>query len=230
MRLRSTNRPPRSWPLRIVATALAAGVVCASSHDARADDLSRSDGWKTVTAITMVSAIATTTLMPRIFYADPESTAGWKARWHVSVLAPTLANVSLTLLNEYALKDAIKGHRPGCDDTNQGLVAPCSDYATLSSHSFLAFSALGQGAATFFTDTLKWSDGQFSVGSLVGNAGIPLVLAVVTSAGRAAGNWETGGTVVISSAAGLVTGALTGLSYAMLQRPGCGYSGSLVCW
>ena len=25
-------------------------------------------------------------IMPRVFYSDPEVTAGWKARWHVSVL------------------------------------------------------------------------------------------------------------------------------------------------
>jgi hypothetical protein len=173
MRLRSMN-----WLTRF---GLTFAVTCSFAFDASADDTDRSDGWKTATAITMVAGVATTTLMPRIFYADPETTAGWKLRWHVSVLAPTLANVSLTLLNEHALKDAIGGHRPGCDDTNQGQ-GRCQDYGSLSSHAFLAFSALGQGA------------------------------------------------VVVSSAAGLVTGALTGLTYAMLQRPECGYTGSLICW
>jgi hypothetical protein len=197
--------------------------------NARADDTERSDGWKTVTTITMVAGVATTTLMPRIFFADPETTAGWKARWHVSVLAPTLANVSLTLLNEDALKSALGSRRPGCTDANQGQ-GRCQDYGSLSSHAFLSFSALGQGAAVFLTDTLKWSDGQFNVGAFVGNVAFPLVFAGVTSAGRAAGNWETGGTVVVSSAAGLVTGALTGLTYGLLQRPECGYTGSLICW
>ena len=197
--------------------------------DASAADTDRSDGWKTVTSITMVAGVATTVLMPRIFYADPETTAGWKARWHVSVLAPTLANVSLTLLNEYALKDAIGGHRPGCDDTNQKQ-GPCHDYGSLSSHAFLSFAALGQGTTTFLVDTFKWSDGQFHVGAFVGDVALQLVLAGVTAVGRTAGNWETGGTVVVSSAAGLVTGALTGLTYALMQRPECGYTGSLACW
>ena len=229
MRPRSLNRPLHSSAALGFGLALAMGIVCAPTREARADDTSRSDGWKTATTITMVGAVASTTLMPRLFYADPETTAGWKARWHVSILAPTLANVSLTLLNEYSLKDALKGHRPGCDDTNQG-VYPCADYGALSSHAFLAFSALGQGAATFFTDTIKWSDGQFNIGSALGNIGMPLVLAGITAVGRSAGNWETGGTIVISSVGGLVAGALTGLTYAVMQRPGCGYTGSLVCW
>lgn len=199
------------------------------AFDANADDTERSAGWKTATSITMVAGVATTTLMPRIFTADPETTAGWKARWHVSVLAPTLMNVSLTMLNEYAMKDTIEGHRPGCDETNQGQ-GSCQDYGSLSSHAFLSFAALGQGTATFLTDTLKWSNGQFNVGSLIGNVAFPLVFAGLTSAGRAAGNWESTGTVVLSSGAGLVTGALTGLTYALMQRPECGYTGSLICW
>ena len=28
----------------------------------------------------------------------------------------------------------------------------------------------------------------------------------------------------------LVTGAVTGATYALLQRPECGYTGSLICW
>ena len=221
MRLRSMT-----WLTRF---GLTFAVMSAFACNASADDTDRSDGWKTVTTITMVAGVATTTFMPRVFYADPETTAGWKARWHVSILAPTLANVSLTLLNEHALKDAIGGHRPGCDDTNQGQ-GRCQDYGSLSSHAFLAFSAFGQGTATFLADTLKWSDGQFNVGSFVGNVAFPLVFAGVTSVGRAAGNWETTGTVVLSSGIGLVTGALTGLTYALMQRPECGYTGSLICW
>lgn len=221
MRLRSMT-----WLTTFGLTLALTGAV---AGDARADDTDRSDAWKTVTAITMVAGVATTSFMPRVFYADPETTAGWKARWHVSVLAPTLANVTLAFLNENALKDAIGGHRPGCDDTNQGR-GRCQDYGTLSSHAFLALSAFGQGTATFFTDTLKWSNGQFNVGAFVGNVAFPLVFAGVTSIGRAAGNWETGGSVLVSSGVGLVTGALTGFTYAMLQRPECGYTGSLVCW
>ena len=94
----------------------------------------------------------------------------------------------------------------------------------------LVIAALGQGTATFLVDTFKWSDGQFHVGAFVGDVALQLVLAGVTAVGRTAGNWETGGTVVVSSAAGLVTGALTGLTYALMQRPECSYTGSLVCW
>lgn len=200
-----------------------------SPTNARADDTDRSASWQTVTSITMVAGVATTAFMPRIFYSDPETTVGWKARWHVSVLAPTLANVSLTMFNEYALKDAIGSFRPGCDEKTQGS-GHCRDYGSLSSHAFLSFSALGQGAATFVVDTIKWSDGRFNVGALIGDVAFPLVFAGVTAIGRTSGNWEGGGTVVASSLAGLGTGVLTGLGYALMQRPECGYTGSLVCW
>jgi len=209
------------------AAALALTVTFAGN--AAAADPPRSEGWQTATTITLVAGVATTALMPRVFYADPETTAGWKARWHVSVLAPTLANVSLTMLNEYALKDAIEGPRPGCDETNQGR-GTCTSYGTLSSHAFLGFSAFGQGAATFLVDTFKWSHGQFHAGSFIGNVAVPLVLAGITVAGRPAGNWESAGSVVGSSFAGLATGLLTGLGYSLLQRPECGYTGALVCW
>jgi hypothetical protein len=215
--------------LSLATFGLTLAVCVGAPRAARADDTERSTPWQTVSAITMVAGVATTTLMPRIFYGEPETTAGWKARWHVSVLAPTLTNVSLTMLNEYALKDAIGSHRPGCNDANQGS-GRCQDYGSLSSHAFLSFAALGQGTAMFLVDTMKWSDGRFHVGAFIGDVAFPLVFAGVTSIGRAAGNWEDSGTVVLSSVSGLVMGGLTGLTYSLLQRPECGYTGALVCW
>jgi hypothetical protein len=53
----------------------------------------RDQTWETVTSITMVAGAATELLMPRLFYSDPEVTVGWKARWHVSVLAPAMTLV-----------------------------------------------------------------------------------------------------------------------------------------
>lgn len=221
MRIRS----PLSLPLFALMLASAA----TWSPAARADDPQQSASWQTVTSITMVAGVATTTLMPRIFYSDPEVTVGYKARWHVSVLAPVLTNVSLTMLNESVLKDAIGSYRPGCDESNQGR-GHCSDYGSLSSHAFLAFAALGQGGATFMVDTFKWSGDRFNVGAFLGNVAFPLVFAGVTAVGRAAGDWEESGVVVVSGTAGLATGALTGMTYALLQRPECGYTGALLCW
>ena len=74
-------------------------------------------------------------LMPRVFYAGPETTVGWKSRFHVAVLAPTLVLAGITILNQYALKSAIGAKRPGCADPT----TPCSDsdpYETMSSHAF----------------------------------------------------------------------------------------------
>jgi hypothetical protein len=219
--------------MRSTATLATFGLILATSvlspSEARADDTERSTSWQTVTSITMAAGLATATFMPRIFYADPETTAGWKARWHLSVLAPTLANVSLTMLNEHALKDAIRSQRPGCNDANFG-TGHCQDFGSLSSHAFLSFAALGQGTAVFLVDTFKWSDGRFNVGAFVGDVAFPLVFAGITAVGRSAGNWEESGTVVLSSVGGLVAGGLTGVTYALLQRPECGYTGALLCW
>jgi hypothetical protein len=202
----------------------------ASAQVATNSDAQRSVPWQTVTSITAVSAMATQVFMPRVFYADPETTVGWKARFHVSVLAPTLTLTSLTLLNEYALKGEFGGKRPGCGDS---AATPCTDsdpYGTLSSHSFAAFSALGHGTAVFLVDTIKWSDGKLNAGSLMGDVVVPVILAVVTAVGRSAGNWEPTGSVVLSSGVGLAFGALTGMTYALLARPECGYTGDLICW
>src|SRR5690349_12277894 len=80
--------------------------------DCRAAGNERDSTWGDVTTVTAISALSLEVLMPRVFYSDPEATVGWKARWHVSALAPVMTLVGVTTLNEFALKDAFKGHRP----------------------------------------------------------------------------------------------------------------------
>ncbi|HEY3816647.1 MAG TPA: hypothetical protein VGL81_05725 [Polyangiaceae bacterium] len=189
----------------------------------------RDQGWGTATAVTVGAAGAVELLMPRIFYSDPESTVGWKARWHVSQLAPVMTLTVLTLANEYALKGAIKSFRPGCDATNTP--GPnCETYGSPSSHAFGAFSALGNGAAVWLFDMTKWSGGRFNIGSFIGNVFVPAVLAGVTDVGRGAGNFESGGQIVAGSVAGVGFGFLVGMTYALMARPECGYTGSMICW
>jgi len=189
----------------------------------------RDEGWQTATTITMLGAAGTQLLMPRIFYSDPEVTVGWKARWHVSVLAPVMTLTALAVLNEHALKDGFEGHRPGCNEMTQGGPG-CETYGMLSTHSFGAFAGLGHGTAVFLVDTLKWSNGRVNVGSLVGNVALPLVLSTVTAIGRSAGDWEDSGQIIAGGGAGLISGFAMGFLYASMQRPECGYTGALVCW
>lgn len=167
--------------------------------------------------------------MPRVFYSDPEVTVGWKARWHVSVLAPSMTLAALSLANEQWFKEGFESPRPGCEDLPAG-VGGCESYGMFSTHSLLAFSALGQGTGVFLIDTLKWSDGQFNAGAFFGEVGVPLVLSVLTAIGRTVGDWESGGQVWASAGVGFGAGLGTGLLYAALQRPECGYSGGLICW
>jgi len=193
----------------------------------------RSAGWNTATKVMALSSAGLVMIMPRIFYSDPEVTAGWKARWHLSVLAPTMTLAAFTLLNDVSLKGSFKSFRPGCDETNFGLVPGCEGneaYGMFSSYSFLAFSSLGQGTGIFLVDTLKWSNGHLNGGALLGDVAAPLILSVLTAVGRSSGNWETGGQVWGSAGLGFGAGIGMGVLYALLQRPECGYSGGMICW
>jgi hypothetical protein len=168
-------------------------------------------------------------IVPRVFYSDPEVVVGWKARWHVSVLAPTMTIAAIALLNESWLKDRIGGYRPGCDEATQG--GPnCTSYGMLSTQSFAASAAFGQGLGTFIFDTVNWNGGRFNFGAFAGNTAVPGVLAIITTVGRSAGNWESAGQAWGSAGIGLLTGLGMGAIYATAQRPECGYSGSLICW
>jgi hypothetical protein len=193
-------------------------------------DTHRSQGWKDATNILTLSSLGVQLLMPRIFYSDPEVTVGWKARWHASVLAPSMTLLATGLINEQFLKDSFEGMRPGCSDKNFGADPNCTDYGMLSTHSYLVGSALGQGLGVFLVDTIKWSGGRLNGGSLAMNVGVPAVLGVITTVGRSAGNWETGGQSFGSAGIGLAIGLGLGALYASAQRPECGYGGDLICW
>jgi hypothetical protein len=175
------------------------------------------------------SALGLQLVLPRVFYSDPEVTAGWKARWHLSALAPVMTLATLSLVNEGYLRDSIAAPRPGCEE-GSFTFSDCPSFGMFSTQSFAAFSALGQGTGVFLGDTLKWSDGRFNGGAFAGQVGVPLVLSVITAVGRNAGDWESTGQIWTSAGVGVVVGMGTGLMYSLLQRPECGYSGSLLCW
>jgi hypothetical protein len=189
----------------------------------------RSDGWNTATNILAVSSLALQAVLPRVFLSDPEVTSGWKARWHMSVLAPVMTLTTLAFLNEQVLKSGFGASQPGCTSDTQGQ-AGCTSYGFLSTQSFAAASALGQGAGVFLADTIRWSGGSINAGSLIGQVGVPLVLAPVTIIGRTEGNWESAGQAWGSAAIGLAIGLGVGFLYASVQRPECGYTGNLLCW
>lgn len=214
----------RIAPAVLIGVALSTAAVTASAQVP-----SRDKTWNTVTTITAAAGLGMNVLMPRIFYSDPEATVGWKGRWHVSSLAPTLTLASLGFLNEYVLKDSFKDYRPGCNKANQG--GPnCVSYGMMSTQSYMGFGALGEGTAVFIFDTTKWSDGRFNGGAFAGDVGVPLVLSVFTAVGRGVGNYNSAKQILVGGGAGLVTGFLTGMTYALMSRPECGYTGSLICW
>ena len=217
----------------VAPVAVAAALVFASKPAQAAPAAStipaRSSSWNSATKIMSLSSAGLVLVMPRVFYSDPEVTAGWKARWHLSVLAPSMTLAAVTLLNETSLKNSFASFRPGCTADNEGQPG-CDSYGMLSSPSFLAFSSFGQGTGIFLVDTLKWSGGRFNGGAFAGDVVAPLILSVITAVGRSSGNWESGGQVWGSAGIGLGAGLGMGVLYALLQRPECGYSGGMICW
>lgn len=213
--------------LGLASTALACGLAWPSTGSAQ--EVERDETWGTVSSITTVGAVASQVLIPRIFYSAPAVTVGWRARWHVSALAPVGAHLGLVMLNEDVLKPAIADPRPGCDDTTAAL-PECRSFGMVSSHAFSSFAALGNGVGVFLFDTIEWSDGNFSGGAFAGHVVFPLVMAGASAAGRGIGNYETSEQIIAGASSGLVIGFLTGMTYSLMQTPECGYSGSLICW
>jgi hypothetical protein len=191
----------------------------------------RNETWGTVSTVSMAIGLSTQLLTPRIYWGEGETTLGWKERWHVSQLVPVMTVIAIGLANEYAVKPEITSYRPGCGPTNEG-VAGCASFGMPSTHSFVAFSALGQGTATFLVDTLKYSNGRVNGASLALNVITPAVAATFTFLGRSLGDpsYEHFDQVGIGAGTGLLVGAALGGVYALFQRPECGYGGGLVCW
>ena len=204
----------------------------------------RDQGWGTVSDVAMTIGVLSPFLMPRVYYSDPTATVGWKGRWHVSMLAPAMTMVAATLLVDIPIKNAAQGVRPGCllADTEAGL-GGCETYGGPSTHAFASYGSLGAGTTIFLVDTFKYSDGRFSVPGFIGNVGLPLTAAVFTTVGRAIDSgatdpssglavraFEDPGQIAAGAISGLLTGALVGLTYSMLQRPSCGYGDAIICW
>jgi hypothetical protein len=198
-------------------------------------------GLGTVSNLTMVLGVASVTLMPRVYYNDPEATVGWKARWHISILAPAMAMTAATLLVDQPIRNAVKSTRPGCtlEDTLARLDGSgCESFGGPSTQAFAAWGATGAGLGIFLVDTFKYSDGRFSAGSFIGNFLFPLSMSVVTSVGRSITPSDIGGqpfenvgqNLLAGALPGLVTGVLFGVGYTLMQRPNCGYGNFVICW
>jgi hypothetical protein len=201
----------------------------------------RDENWEIVSTVSMAIGATAVTLMPRIYYSSPDATVGWKARWHVSMLAPAMTMVGATLLVDGPIREAIESPKDGCTLDQTFAATPflepnsgCETFGGPSTHNFAAWGAFGAGTAIFLVDTFKYSDFEFHGGSFVGNMVVPLAGAIMTSVARSADGSgigpESTGQVVAGALPGLGVGALLGLGYALLQEPDCGYGGYLICW
>ena len=198
----------------------------------------RDENWETVSTVSMLIGVSTVSLMPRVYYNDPEATVGWKARWHISVLAPIMTLTAATLFVDIPIKDLGEGTRPDCtvEETESGFSGSnCESYGMPSTHSFAAWSATGSGIGIWVADTFVHSDSEFHAGSFIGNVVVPLAASVFTSVGRGVASspdqpYEDAAQIGVGVAAGVITGFLTGLAYGLLQEPNCGYGNNIVCW
>ncbi|MCC6558959.1 MAG: hypothetical protein IT372_39025 [Polyangiaceae bacterium] len=198
----------------------------------------RDPNWGTVSDVSLLLGTSAVFLMPRVYYSDPEATVGWKARWHVSMLAPAMTMTALTVLVEVPIKDGIESPRPGCtvDQTNADVTSSnCETFGSPSTHAFASWGATGAGLGIFLVDTFRYSDGRFNIGGFIGNVAFPLTASIFTTVGRVVepGDYvayESGGQFVAGAIPGFFIGMGIGAAYAALQRPTCGYGNAIICW
>jgi len=199
----------------------------------------RDKNWATVSDVSLVLGASAVFLMPRVYYSDPEATVGWKARWHVSMLAPAMTMTVLTTLVEVPIKDGIESTRPGCsvDQTNADVSgSECQTFASPGTHAFASWGATGTGLGIFLVDTFRYSDGRFNAGGFIGNVAFPLTASIFTTVGRLAepGDLdlphEDAGQFLAGAIPGFFIGLGVGAAYAALQRPTCGYGNAIFCW
>ncbi len=198
----------------------------------------RDPNWDTVSSVSLAVGVGSVVLMPRVYYASPEATVGWKARWHISSLAPTMTMVGLTLLVDGPIRDALQKPQQGnCTVDNTLISAPnsgCESFGMPSTHAFASWGATGAGTGIFLVDTFEHSNGEFSVPSFIGNVGLPLTASIMTSVSRSADGRGVGPEsteqVLAGAIPGFAVGMLVGMAYGFLQEPDCGYGGNLFCW
>lgn len=197
----------------------------------------RDKNWGIVSNVTMVAGVSIVSLMPRVFFNDPEATVGWKGRWHISALAPIMSMTALTLMVDISVKNAIKTTRPGC--TVDGTVFPlteCASYGAPSTQSYAAWGATGAGTGIFLVDTIKYSDGRFNVPYFLGEVIAPLTLSVLSSISRSVEPGaldfphESAGAIAAGALTGFASGLIVGGAYALLQKPSCGFGNNVFCW
>jgi hypothetical protein len=228
--------------MRVALAGVVAGVLCSALGEREASAqiqpvVERDENWSTVSTVSMMIGVASASLMPRIYYSSPDATVGWKARWHISALAPIMSMTAATLLVEYPIRDAIQNPKVDCSVDDTLALIPengCFHFGGPSTHAFASWGAFGYGTTVFLVDTIKYSDWEFHAGALVGDVVVPLGAAIVTSVARSADGSGVGpesvGQVVAGALPGAVVGALLGLGYSFLQEPDCGYGGFVFCW
>jgi hypothetical protein len=229
---------------KIAIVATLAGVILSSvaSRDAHAQGaippiVERDPNWDVLSTVSMMIGVGTVSLMPRIYYSSPDATVGWKARWHVSALAPIMTMTATTLLVDGPIRGAIQNTKDGCtvDQTLARLPdSGCESFGGPSTHAFAAWGAFGAGTSIFLVDTFLYSDSEFHAGSLIGNVVVPLAGSILTSVARSADGRglgpETTGQVVAGALPGAAVGLILGFGYSFLQEPDCGYGGLIICW
>ena len=223
--MRITNKVVAAGLLTIAASVTAPREAAAQSRD---------KNWGAVSDAGVALGASLVFLMPRVYYSDPESTIGWKGRWHFSVLAPAMTMTALTLFVDIPVKDAIESDRPGCPPAKPGDTG-CESFGGPSTHAFASWGATGAGTGIFLIDTFRYSAGRFNAGGFIGNVALPLTASIVTTIGRGVGPggddpYENGGQIAIGGLTGFVSGLAFGAAYAFLQRPSCGYGNALFCW
>ena len=221
-----------------MATALLATRSAAAQTETTPPIVTHDSTWGTVSTVATIVGASVAAGMPRVYYADPESTVGWKGRWHFSVLAPAMTMTAATMFVDRSVKESLKYTRPSCNQDVTAVHFPgsgCESYGGPSTHAFAAWGAAGSGLGIFLVDTLRYSDKRFNVPYFIGEVVLPVSAALLASVSRGVtgsgtASYESGQQIAAGGATGFATGLLVGFGYAMFQPPNCGYGNHLFCW
>ncbi|MBI4705127.1 MAG: hypothetical protein HY744_28810 [Deltaproteobacteria bacterium] len=225
-----------------IAASLLSGAFCLGlagrSAQAQVPPIAERDtNWDAVSNVTMMISVATVSLMPRVYYSSPDATVGWKARWHVSALAPIMSATALTLFVDGPIRNAVESVRPGCtlDETKALLPdSGCESFGGPSTQAYAAWGATGAGVSIFLVDTFKYSDSELNIPYFAGEVLVPFSAAMVSSISRSQDGYGIGhesfGQVLAGALTGAASGLVLGLGYSLFQEPDCGYGGYLFCW
>lgn len=196
----------------------------------------RDENWATVSQVSLAIGVTSLLVTPRVVSWPASKTGRSKASWRASFTVPATTLMAATFVVDNPVKGLVRSTRPGCTGIRVEVTGPgsnCETYGGPSTPAFAAWGTLGTGLGMFIVDSNLYGKNGVAPGAFVGQVAIPLLSAVVVSAGRATNGlgmpFETRSQVFVGALSGLAVGMTLGMGYALVVPPACPMQ-ALICW